>query len=436
MQLHDAPIDRVERRRVEPQPPHRNPWAPGRPPSPSAIAALQRGAGNAAVQQWLTGRTRPAPVQRCGDHTSPGCPCADEHGGADDGRPAMTVQRANIPYGTLAWDDFKGKAPKGTSFAAETDSDYTKVKKAKQLAAATKTGATCALDKAGKKKGDEYRATASVDPATFDPLKSFFKQETSWVKSDVKDGGKAIADGEEKACKKHFDNEAVAMGQTADKQCAELVPQCSKAFAEDASYWEVNFGDKTIKVTSAGDCTKTFPKNCKPASLGEMTPAEKGWKAAVDKATCPDATDPTAEATAKKKDDCSTTFKAPIDTHGKSESTRVLAHEQLHFKVTDKGAEDVKADLLTSVKPLSSQETACGEKKAKDTALATFSAIQVNGQSLKDFILTKQNTATTGINSEQTSYDDQTCHGLDEEKQKEWKDRYFPPPPVTVTSGP
>lgn len=346
------------------------------------------------------------------------------------------MQRKQIAYAALTWDDFKAKPPKHSPFAAETDSDYTKVSKAKKLTTAEKTGATCPLGKAGKKKGDEYKATASVDPKTFDPLKSFFRQETSWVKADVKDIGKGIANTEEKACKKHFDNEAVEMGKTAASQCAGFVPQCSEAFANGNTGWAVKFGDQEVKVTEAGDCTKTFPKNCKPASLTAMTPAEKGWKAIVDKTDCLDATDPTATTAATKKDDCGTTFKAAIDAYGKSESARVLEHEQLHFKVTDKAAVDLKANLLTAVKPHSAQGTACGEKKAKGKAMEAFSSVKPDGLTLDNFIITKQNTATTALNTEQESYDKQTCHGLKTPEQEEWRKKYFPPPPATVTTGP
>lgn len=73
-------------------------------PRPGALSALQRlqaAAGNRAVAGLLA---RPAPaeppqlaVQRCGDHVSPGCPCAEEAPGEQEATAPSTVQRDDGP---------------------------------------------------------------------------------------------------------------------------------------------------------------------------------------------------------------------------------------------------------------------------------------------------------------------------------------------------
>ena len=74
-----------------------------RPAVPSALLQLQAAAGNRAVTGLLT-RSAPAEpsllaVQRCGDHVSPGCPCAGEASGGQDRAAQPAVQRDDTAEG-------------------------------------------------------------------------------------------------------------------------------------------------------------------------------------------------------------------------------------------------------------------------------------------------------------------------------------------------
>lgn len=72
-------------------------------PGPGGLLGLQAAAGNRAVASMLAPSVPvPVPVQRCGDHVSPGCPCAEEAPAVqrDDGAPDADTHEPHLLEGT------------------------------------------------------------------------------------------------------------------------------------------------------------------------------------------------------------------------------------------------------------------------------------------------------------------------------------------------
>jgi hypothetical protein len=334
-----------------------------------------------------------------------------------------SLQRAKISYRKLTWADFKKKPPDDSEFAAETASSFdpvTATDKTKKSAASTKT--KCQLD---DKSSSEFKATVASDPAVFDKIKPYMDQEESWVKADKKDNGATFCKAEAEACEASLDETAA----TVKEKCAGVVADCKKSFEKpDTGSYTLGEGDDSVTAETAAECDTKILKKCQDDAMKQ---AEQTLKDEDDKTF----------ATAKKKSDCKTTFKAQCVAHETAATAALLKHEQGHFDITKVMADKAKASLKAKAATLTATEVACGKAEATDAAQATFDALDAS-----TVLSSLQQDWIDSMNQAQTDYDDETNHGLKKAEQATWEkdiaaglkkyDPTAPPPPATQPAGP
>jgi hypothetical protein len=369
------------------------------------LIAIQRSAGNTATTGLLAARPT---VQRCGGDSACAC-CTDE--------PGAVVQRAKIDFRELTWADFKGKPP--SKFPAATYIGMHPIpKKLKQEARETDTGTPCTI---GKKPGTEFEATRSLDGSALGDVKAYMWQEKSGAKADHKNGLKSRTAAAVKECKKSFDAQAKQIAKEAATECKGQVKPCQEAFRDGSTEFTLELGDQTITVTDAAECAKSFVTDCKKAHVAANPPAELAREVGVTKPTksCPALpVSVAATITASERSECDGAFKDGVSEANAAESASLLAHEQLHFTISNKFATDLHDDLV-GVAPNSVTEVACGQKAAAAKVKAGFAALKLGAQ-----FKTKWNEEDKKRRDTQTAYDDETCHGLDDGAQGTWSGKF------------
>lgn len=369
-------------------------------PALHPILRLQRAAGNAAVARVV--------LQRCGGEVHEGCACAvpPESMGV--------VQRAKIDHGTLTWADFKGAKP--AKFPAATYSGMKPVpKKLTAAMVADTSGPDCT---AGKKTLTETTVKATVDGTTFDAVKSYMDQAKSGADPDYKKGLPKETAKEVKACNKAHAKQSKETSAEAVTDCKEHIAPCKQAFADGETSFSVSAGKETIEVTKKKDCsTKALVNPCRDGVVADTTPGAYELEFTNgDVATACPSVAPAAlgTATAATKADCDGSFKEKVAAMNNTESARLLAHEQVHFDLTEKAAVKLRADLGTAAAPLSAEGAGCGEKAATGKAKTAFAALD------RSTLDTAWQDAETERTETQKRYDDETCHGLDQTAQDAW----------------
>lgn len=380
---------------------------------PLSLAALQRGAGNAAVARLLSGDRS---VQRCGGEKHPGCECAKETSENEEDA-GLPVQRAKIDFTNLTWGDFKAGA-KG-AFPAFTFSGMHPVPtKLKQTTTEADNGVPCKTKKG--KPDSEFTATRGVDPTAVAGIKAYMWQEKSGVQADYRKGLVARTAKDVGACVKHFAKQEAAAAKQAAKDCKALAKDCKAAFADGNASFSAEIGDTTLEATTAGECSTVFGKECREAAvaaneLGEFTsPIGTGPTKA-----CPAVPEATEDVTATSKADCTADYKDRLSELNQTESDRLLAHEQLHFAISHKFAEDLRAVLEETAEGLNASEVECGKAAAAKAAKQTFGKLNAHKELTKLWKLTEKDRVAT-----QKQYDAETCHGLDAEKQNDWTGKF------------
>jgi hypothetical protein len=361
----------------------------------------------------------------------------------------LSIQRDKIDYRVLTWDDFQGKAPKGATFDAETNSGLVDpdLKAVLPKVASTDTGESCKGGKATK-----FKADITIDP-TGVPVKSFMWQEKSWKQDWLTDDAaarkhceqqsspkceaafdKAFTDiktersTQEKACTDQFDaakKKAIEDCKNTEKDCMDsfdkgstsytldpvtanskkecttkILPACVKA-AMDGVTFEVTFTGGTATAKTRGECGKgfgeAFEKLAKDDAKVTMSNFDKSVSVTVSKR---------ADCRGSFLDDCAKTLTPPNRDY-------ILSHEQRHFDLTDAMAKKAQSDLTDLIKSFPKEVADCGkdatETKAKTTLADELSKLQ------KSYASSKKDWA-----AKQKQYDDETRHGQNVDKQKEW----------------
>lgn len=349
-------------------------------------------------------------MQRCGGQTHHGCACCSQ----DEG---MAVQRAKIDFRDLTWADFKGSPP-GGGFPADTYSGMHPVPtKLKHLSSEGDTGVVCKL---GKKVDSTIEAKLSIDSATFDEVKGYMWQEKSGANADYKKGLVGKTAKAVKACEQHFAKEAKRIAKAANKECAKQVKPCKEAFKAGEDSYTFTFDGEEVRVEEAKECSKGMLKDCRDAYIAVSEPATYSRKIGTGPTkACPAIPEDMEEMTAAEKAECAGTFKTEVDRLNKAESERLLAHEQLHFSISHRFAEDLRPVLVATAEPLAVDVTGCGTPAAVAAAKKAFAKLNAKATLNKDW-----NKAEKERSKTQKEYDKKTCHGLDQEKQLEWSGKF------------
>ena len=125
------------------------------------------------------------------------------------------------------------------------------------------------------------------------------------------------------------------------------------------------------------------------------------------------------DVTATSKADCTADFKTDVAALNQAESDRLLAHEQLHFAISHKFAEDLRAGLEKTAETLTVSAVACGKPAAVKAAKKAYGKLNAYKALDKQWRTVEKDRAAT-----QKLYDKETCHGLNSEKQNEWSGKF------------
>ncbi|MEP7343053.1 MAG: DUF4157 domain-containing protein [Acidobacteriota bacterium] len=305
------------------------------------------------------------------------------------------VQRASIPYRQVTWADFKGNAPSGTTFSAETSSGFL-IPAWRPKVDVTDTKEPCEVD---KKKSTKHTVTLSVDPAVFDAIQATMDQGKSWVLSKYKDPDKHCP-----TVTTDCETEIGKQAADASKDCKQVIKPCQDAFDSGSTRYTQKFNDDEVEVTSKAECSTKLVSGCEKAfaknQLFELS--EKCSGSVVVKATSK------AGCSDKK-------FKENCLTYYKDWSARLLKHEQGHFDISNILANKARADLKAKATKYTATATECGKSQANKEAVKQFDAL--NGttelpQRGQDWVDLKD--------TAHKDYDDQTDHGCKQPEQATW----------------
>ena len=334
------------------------------------------------------------------------------------GSKELSVQRAEIDYRQLTWDDFKG-TPVG-AFDAETDSnirypDLTQIKPI-VTTAATEKDCTKKVDGADV-KDKEHQATVGMDSSGITAT-AFMSQEKSWVKPLFKD----VAE-----MKKFCENDKFTKDETAkcektikdastnrDTQCKTVTDSCSEAVSNNQTA-TFKIGGKDYSASTKGECD-TVTEACK-TYFGKSIEYKTGKGTSI-----------TNEA------DCATTLSAECMDRRKASADALLSHEQGHFDITNVLAKRLESDIKTMVDGYARKSvTGCGKDDATQKAndLVTkevnpkiqemIKASQKKMDEVKGYMKDKKKIKGT-LRDTQDKYDSETTHGQKETQQSQWKD--------------
>jgi Domain of unknown function (DUF4157) len=329
------------------------------------------------------------------------------------GQPADEVQRKKIDHRALTWGDFMGKVPKNPGFDAATSSDITDFDSSlypfKPLTAAA-SGAIAHVgsknvncekgmdkDKHADMHPDKFKAfTVNIEPSPASILvKSFMWQENSWAKAWTTDlkarevkAGKDISDCNSTIAK---DLRGITAG------CKANAAKCRAAFKKNKN---IVFTLSGAKATNAGECADLIDPcvNQSKSSISFSIHNQNGVTARASELT-----------------DCDTTFKNQmVNTVLEDSSKSLLHHEQRHFDLTNKLAEQLTQELQTKAAGFSIKNVeACTEA----AALAAAKKVLPKQRAELAAIVTKFQKKLSAL---QDTYDKETKHGTIAKAQKWW----------------
>ena len=372
------------------------------------VATLQRQIGNRAFAQV---------VQR-----ACGCGCGGAKGGCGGDREVdepeaqrVVAQRAKIDHHAVTWDDFQGGSP-GTYPAVTASGIVAPPATPKLTKGATDTEAGC-----GKGKQTTWDATVAVDNDTFAKVKGYMDQGKSGATKVYKAGTPGVADAV-KECKKSFKDQDPAIAKDATTATAEQTKACKEAFKDGQTEYSLDFDGTEVKAKKAGECATSFAKEVKKQTIASATYGSFSYTYGTGdtpKGCDPFAPSITGSATADTKADCDGSFKEEITTLAGQESARLLAHEQVHFNISEAKAVGLKTDLESAAGSMSSSGSGCGKAAARKAADADFAKLKA-GPELSKLV----KAANTDLAATQKAYDAATCHGLDQTNQDTWSGTY------------
>jgi hypothetical protein len=319
-------------------------------------------------------------------------------------RPQLTtqrpvIQRAKIDHRTLTWADFKGKAPKSSSFDAETHSHFhdpnlSKLKPAKFTA--VDTGTKC---KIGKKDSAVFKVNIAIDPASVE-VKPYMWQEKSWAMpwtTDAKAREEKCTKLVVGKCESFFTEQAKKIASS----CKKTEQGCIKAFGKKGTAtYKIEMDGQEATATDKGECNSVIFEQCKTLSSKTLK-----WSGSMG----------SQSAEAKSAAECkSIVLKDCVGKWLKSDSERLLAHEQAHFDITNVLAGKSQTALRTLVSSFAKEVQDCGEAKALSKASSAFDK---NLKALQKEL----EKSIKGLGKTQSKYDLETKHGLKIKEQKDWE---------------
>lgn len=334
------------------------------------------------------------------------------------GGSALFIQRDEIDYRQLTWDDFKG-AP-GAAFDAETDSNirYPDLTQIKPLVNTVATEKDCTRKVDGTDTKDkEHQATVGLDSSGIKAT-AFMSQEKSWVKPLFKDAAEM---------KKFCDNEKFTKDEIAnckktikdatanrDTQCKTVNDACMNA-VNNKQTATIKIGGQDYTASTKDECD-TMNEACR-TSFGKSIVYNTGKGTGI-----------TTEA------GCATTLTAECIDRRKAAADALLSHEQGHFDITNVIAKRLESDIKTMVDGYAKKTvTGCGKDDATQKANEIVTkevtpkiqdmvkAAQQKVDEVKGYIKDKKKVKGT-LRDTQDKYDSETTHGQKEAEQAQWKE--------------
>ena len=344
-----------------------------------------------------------------------GCGCGGAKGGCGDVEEPeaqrLVAQRAKIDHRAVTWDDFTGGSP-GT-YPAVTASGIVSPPATPKLAKEqTDTEVGC-----GKGKQTTWDATTAVDGEAFAAVKGYMDQGASGATKAYKEGTIGVA-AALKECKKSFKDQDPGIAKDAATATTEQVTACKAAFKDGQTEYALDFSGTEVKATKASQCATSFAKEVKKQTIAGSTYGSFSYtygSGDTPKGCNPFTPSVTGSATASEKGDCDGTFKDEVTGFAGEESQRLLAHEQVHFNISEAKAQQLKTDLESGVGAMTASGSGCGKAAARKAADADFAKLKAADEVKKLVAAAKKDLADT-----QKSYDGETCHGLDQTNQDTW----------------
>jgi hypothetical protein len=327
----------------------------------------------------------------------------------------LPIQRAKIDHRAVTWDDFKGSSP-GTYPAVTHSGIVSPPGSPKLVKEATDSGTSC-----GKGKQTTWDATTAIDPATFAKVKGTMDTARSGVQKTYRAGTVGVADGV-KACTKSYAPELKEATKEATTTAGDEVKKCKQAFKDGETEYAVEFDGTQVKAVKASECATSFKAEVKKHNIAGYSYGEYSYTfgtGSTPKGCNPFQPSVTGTATASKPDDCKGDFKAALTKLGGQESQRLLAHEQVHFNISESKAMGLKSELETAAGAMNTTGSGCGKAKARSESDKAFNKLKAGPELTK---LVKA--ATKDLADTQKEYDAATCHGLDQTNQDAWSSQY------------
>jgi len=308
----------------------------------------------------------------------------------ESGLVSRHVQRASISHQQVTWDNYKGSVPSSSPFGAVTESGLD-IPKWKPKVDITDTKEACMVD---KKKATKHTAKVWIDPAQFDMVQAIMDEDKSWARPKYKNPDK-FCDGVVTQCSTEIGKQVAAASQA----CKTEVKPCQQAFVKGSTRYAFEVSGTKIEVTSKAECSTKLVSDCEKVMSKSRLFELKDHNAVAAKATS------AAECSNPKfKEDCAK--------HYKDWSPRILRHEQGHFDISNVTAGKAKADLKAKSAQFVATATECGKDNANTEAMKKFNALNALAQLGQSWIdLGKQ---------AEKDYDDETDHGLKQDKQTAW----------------
>lgn len=313
-----------------------------------------------------------------------------------------SIQRKEIDYKTISWDDFKGPLPKQPQYDALTTSDIHDPKTADikpKEPVITSTDAKC------EGGGDKtYNAKIEYDTSKIE-VKSFMDQDLSWKRAWTTE-----ADAQETKCKNEFVTKcktSFTSGETQAKKDADQdVKDCEKAASElkENQYLTYECEGKEVQVKK-GECASKMKTCFEKQRIKNLT--YEADNNAGDKFTVHSK----AECDTKLLEACKKTLVPGM-------SRALLKHEQGHFDITNEVAKQIQKDLGSKADSLATEAEACSEEEAKTKAQKALADKKPAEEFEKIWTAGKKKLKDT-----QKAYDDETAHSTKVAEQGAWNEK-------------
>jgi hypothetical protein len=316
------------------------------------------------------------------------------------------IRRAPVYYRALNWQDFQGAAVESAPESAGILSPF----EFPNFTSVTDTTNTKRKCGSGRDASTFFKVTRELDPAQADSIKAYMDPTASWLKMRFKDDGTKECTTQADACKRDFDSSAARV----DASCRQTVKLCEDSFKSSKGEREFTIGDKRLILRTPEQCEPMLVDPCRKELMKEAASRQ-------------------GSRVARTKDECTKGFFTQCKADEKVQKDKLLEHEQGHFDITNELAKRVRPEAKAKAATVKVEETKCGEAATTQVATASYDRLYAEFKDLLDAWTATKDRA-------QTDYDNQTGHGVNALKQKDWEARIraglkdYAPTPSTGTA--